>query len=284
MLKKKYKLPATMAIVCTIAFTGFKDTGIFVKDFVGVKQNGEQHQFNREEDVEILKETEQMYIVHNSGHEIEVPKELLVVKEGQQPAAEGEMEGTARVSKVLKSGNNIFTLIKGESVHIKEVRDGKYIILDHNGVEYEAKPSEVESRGKAGASRGAVSKRATSVSKIVSGAYGALGVPYVSGGTSSNGYDCSGLTYSLYLNQLGIKLPRSSSDQVSAGETVAKSELIPGDLLFFRTSGSGIGHVGVYIGDNKMIHASTGQRKIIVADIDSNYFATRYVTAKRIIN
>src|SRR5699024_11135820 len=108
--------------------------------------------------------------------------------------------------------------------------------------------------------------------------------PYRSSGTGKNGYDCSGLTYSLYLNNAGIELNRSSRDQVKNGVAVKKSELIPGDIVFFRTSGRGIGHVGLYIGDGNMIHASSGSKKVVITPIDSKWYKQRYVTARRIIN
>ena len=63
-----------------------------------------------------------------------------------------------------------------------------------------------------------------------------------------------------------------------------KEELVPGDLVFFRTSGTGIGHVGLYIGDNNMIHASSGRRQIMISSLDEAYYKQRYITARRIIN
>lgn len=315
LLNKKYRLPATMAIVCTIALTGFKDTGIFVKDYIGVGQGATKQTVNSEKDikifketeVKILKETENMFIIDNNGYQVEVPKELLVVREmdkvveeenkefpvdekQEEPVEEEALnpdaqEGIARLDKVVKNGESVLNITKGDAVSIKEIRNGMYIVVDGNGVEYQLKPSDLDVRGNGAANRGAkVPKNTGAANKVVSAAYAAIGTPYVGGGTSSRGYDCSGLTYSIYLNELGIRLPRSSRDQVAAGRQVSKSELAPGDILFFRTTGSGIGHVGVYIGDNNMIHASTGQRRVMITDINSSYFAKRYVTARRIID
>ena len=67
------------------------------------------------------------------------------------------------------------------------------------------------------------------------------------------------------------------------GLSVNKSDLIPGDLLFFNTSGSGISHVGLYVGDGKMIHASSGAKKVQVTSISESYYVKRYISAKRII-
>lgn len=113
-----------------------------------------------------------------------------------------------------------------------------------------------------------------------------LGYKYVYGGASpSTGFDCSGFTYYVY-KHFGYTLSRSSVSQATNGKEVAKSNLQPGDLVFYKnTSLTRIGHVGIYIGDNKMIHASEPGVGIIITDIDSasHNYPKRYVTARRII-
>lgn len=86
------------------------------------------------------------------------------------------------------------------------------------------------------------------------------------------------------MNQLDIKLPRSSQEQVNLGTKVYANELVPGDLLFFNTTGRKISHVGLYIGDGKMIHASSGRGKVRIDSIISGYYKDRYVTARRIVD
>ena len=110
-----------------------------------------------------------------------------------------------------------------------------------------------------------------------------LGKPYVYGATGPDSFDCSGLTSYVFKNGAGITLPRTSKDQSTAGRYVSKSELQPGDLIFFNTSGSGISHVGIYIGNNEMIHAPSSGKNVEVTKITSNYWASKYVTARRII-
>lgn len=113
-----------------------------------------------------------------------------------------------------------------------------------------------------------------------------LGYKYVYGGTSpSAGFDCSGFTYYVY-KHFGYTLSRSSVSQATNGTEVAKSDLQPGDLVFYKnTSLTRIGHVGIYIGDNKMIHASEPGVGVIITDIDSksHKYPQRYVTSRRII-
>ncbi|MFJ7736014.1 NlpC/P60 family protein [Lysinibacillus sp. NPDC097287] len=108
-----------------------------------------------------------------------------------------------------------------------------------------------------------------------------LGTPYVYGGTTTSGFDCSGYTSKVFAD-LGIKLNRSSGSQYQQGTAVAKSDLQVGDLLFFNTSGSGISHVGIYIGNNKMIHSQTGKGVSYSNVNDPYYWGPRYIGAKRV--
>lgn len=124
--------------------------------------------------------------------------------------------------------------------------------------------------------------------QLVSHACEFIGAPYVYGGTSSDGFDCSGFTYSVYAD-LGYSLPRTAEQQSAVGVWVPRSELRQGDLVFFRTDGSdGIGHVGIYVGMGKFIHAprvgySVKVTKFIDDEVDGSYFMKNYVTARRIL-
>lgn len=105
-----------------------------------------------------------------------------------------------------------------------------------------------------------------------------IGIPYLWGGTSSDtGFDCSGLTMTVYqLN--GLNLPRHSATQFEAGNPVDKDQLQKGDLIFFATKGKGkVSHVGVYIGDGRFIHAPSRGKKICIDSLSGNFFARRFV-------
>ncbi|CAA6827035.1 MAG: Unknown protein [uncultured Thiotrichaceae bacterium] len=112
-------------------------------------------------------------------------------------------------------------------------------------------------------------------STLVSNAYKNLGVPYRYGGTTSNGMDCSGLTQTVYKNS-GISIPRTTAQQRDASRTIHISRLLPGDLIFFKTSAKS-NHVGIYIGDRKFIHASTGSKRVKVDQMDKQYWRQRFV-------
>ncbi|GGG15985.1 C40 family peptidase [Paenibacillus aceti] len=119
-------------------------------------------------------------------------------------------------------------------------------------------------------------------SKLESAVDGALGTKYVSGGTSTSGFDCSGFTMYVF-SKMGVKLPHQSSSQYKMGEAVDKDNLIAGDLVFFNTSGKGVSHVGVYVGDGKFAHASSS-KGVVISKLSEKYYVDRYVGAKRVMS
>lgn len=106
-------------------------------------------------------------------------------------------------------------------------------------------------------------------------------VKYKMGGTSKNGIDCSAFTQKIYKEKFNITLPRTTITQVNVGTEVKKSELIPGDLVFFKTSKTDK-HVGVYVGDNKFLHASI--KGIQYTSLDKPFYKKNYWTSRRIID
>lgn len=106
------------------------------------------------------------------------------------------------------------------------------------------------------------------------------GAPYVLGGTSVSGVDCSGFVYRTYLDQLNRALPRTTAQQVLLGKKVNQSSLKIGDLVFFKTSFK-VRHVGIYIGEGKFLHASTS-KGVTISYLDNVYWSSKYWTARRI--
>jgi hypothetical protein len=107
------------------------------------------------------------------------------------------------------------------------------------------------------------------------------GVPYVWGGTSPSGFDCSGLTWYVF-SKVNVTLPRTSADQFAKGTSVAEKDLIPGDLVFFSTYKAGPSHVGIFTGGRNFIHASDSG--VIISSLDQSYYHTSYIGAKRYIS
>lgn len=110
-----------------------------------------------------------------------------------------------------------------------------------------------------------------------------MGVPYVFGGTTPNGFDCSGFTQYIYKNAAGISLPRTAEMQYKVGTSVSKSNLQPGDLVFFaNTYKPGISHVGVYAGNNIVLNATSSQG-IALVSLSNTYWGPKYAGAKRVL-
>lgn len=105
-----------------------------------------------------------------------------------------------------------------------------------------------------------------------------LGVPYVFGGLSSRGVDCSGLTAYVY-KKVGIRLPHYAASQWLLGKLASRNHLKPGDLVFFNHGG----HVGLYAGSGKIIHASSVRGKVVVSNLNNGWFTYNYDGAKRLL-
>jgi cell wall-associated NlpC family hydrolase len=121
---------------------------------------------------------------------------------------------------------------------------------------------------------------------IISYAKQFIGTPYVYGGTNLNtGVDCSGYIYSVFKDN-GITLNRSSREQYKNGTSVAKSDLQPGDLVFFNTGGNtSISHVGMYIGDGQYIHSTDGgNRGVCISNLSDSYSKNTYYGARRVLS
>lgn len=107
------------------------------------------------------------------------------------------------------------------------------------------------------------------------------GVRYRMGGTTKRGVDCSGFSSAVYLATYGYVLPRVSREQYRVSRKISTTELKEGDLVFFNTRGNGVSHVGVYLGNNKFVHASVSQG-VVVSDLFDTYYLQRFVGAGRI--
>ena len=128
-------------------------------------------------------------------------------------------------------------------------------------------------------------KAKDSAANITSYALSLIGVDYRFGGnTPDQGLDCSGLIRYVFQQATGISLPRSARDQARVGESIKRDDLQPGDLVFFNTRRFQFSHVGLYIGDNRFIHAPSTGGAVEVVNLDNRYWQKAFNGARRIVS
>lgn len=125
------------------------------------------------------------------------------------------------------------------------------------------------------------SGRSPMADRVLTVATSLVGTPYCSAGTTPECFDCSGFVTHCFAGT-GIALPRRASDMYASGTAVGKGALRPGDLVFFRTSGRDIAHVGIMINASQFVHASTS-KGVMVSPLSDAYWSPRYVGARRVV-
>lgn len=119
--------------------------------------------------------------------------------------------------------------------------------------------------------------------ELVVSAMGFLGVPYRRGGDDADGgFDCSGFVKAMYEQSVGLLLPRRAEQQAAATQRIDKSELQPGDLVFFNTLRRAFSHVGIYVGEGKFIHSPKPGAQVRVESMGGRYWASRFDGARRV--
>lgn len=120
-------------------------------------------------------------------------------------------------------------------------------------------------------------------SELAIRAMGMIGIRYKYGGTApESGLDCSGLVRHVFKEVWGAELPRTSEEMSQLGEKVSTHELQAGDLVFYNTLRRGFSHVGIYLGDNRFVHAPSGGGQVRIESMDVNYWKKRFNGARRL--
>jgi len=181
-----------------------------------------------------------------------------------------------QVDYTVRKGDCLWTIARAHGTTVKVLAEANGLNPDrpiHPGQRLRIPPSE------------GVGKEAPANGKseeIIRAALAYEGVRYRYGGMSSRGFDCSGLVARVLLGQ-GIRLPHNSAALFRHGQPVAKAQLWPGDLVFFRTGRrAGVSHVGIYLGEGEFIHASSGKGRVRIDSLLEGYYSRRYVGARRI--
>ncbi len=119
--------------------------------------------------------------------------------------------------------------------------------------------------------------------QLIGSAMSLLGVAYRFGGTSpSTGMDCSGFMQYIFRRTMQVSLPRTAAEQAQMGVQVSRGALQAGDMVFFNTAGRRISHVGLYIGNDRFIHAPRTGKNIEITSLSNKYWSRRYITARRV--
>lgn len=181
----------------------------------------------------------------------------------------------------------IVTLSYGQSVNVLSTSNG-WSKINYSGSTGYVSSQYLQSKkpSSSSSSNSGSTSVSSSASSVIAYAKTLLGKPYVWGAQGPNSFDCSGFTYYVFKNKAGIVLPRTSSAQSKYGTSVSWSNLRAGDLMFFDTNGANNGqvsHVGLYIGNGQMIHASSSQRKIVITSVNTSYYKNAFVNARRVL-
>lgn len=179
---------------------------------------------------------------------------ILVIPDGEEHAAREEAVAPKATAIRIEGATQV--AVAGEDE----------FVLDRSG-DYRRRPS-------------LNSRRGMLLNGVTRSAHRFMGTPYVFGGTSEGGIDCSGFTMRVFMMN-GIRLPRTADVQYSVGSPVGKGKEESGDLVFFETYCPGPSHVGIYLGGGNFIHASSS-RGVTVSNLSDSYFKNRYLGAKRV--
>jgi cell wall-associated NlpC family hydrolase len=126
-------------------------------------------------------------------------------------------------------------------------------------------------------------RTSNSIEATLNGALNLIGIRYRRGGTTpDNGFDCSGFVGHVFHEGLGLYLPHSAKEMSKAGSPVARTDLKPGDLVFFNTMRHTFSHVGIYLGDNLFVHAPRSGGKVRIEDLGARYWVKHFNGARRI--
>jgi LysM repeat protein len=212
-------------------------------------------------------------------------------------------KGTAEERYIVKPGDSLYRISKRVGLSIEEIKRmnrlhsttlkvGQVLSLPETGMKEEIEESEdskettlerLSEKGGEKEASGPLGKWTNPEERnlFVRVVKTFLGVPYRLGGSTLKGIDCSAFVKKIY-EIFNVHLPRTAREQFHIGKKVEKMELEEGDLVFFKTRRSNNAHVGIYIGNNEFVHASTNKREVKVDNLDAPYFSTRFLRGVRL--
>ena len=196
-----------------------------------------------------------------------------------------DQSATSSKLGILSKGEKVTGIDKGEWVEFTFNGNTGYVIKSYLSATKPAaeQPKANDNSGNSTPAKTEKQSYSSDIDKVVEVALAQVGKPYIWASANPNiGFDCSGLTYYAF-KQAGINLNRTSYTQINNGVSVDSKDLRKGDLVFFNNGGGRISHVGIYIGNNQFVHASSPGTGVIVSKLFGSYFGNTYVGARRII-
>lgn len=196
-----------------------------------------------------------------------------------------DQSATSSKLGILSKGEKVTGIDKGEWVEFTFNGNTGYVIKSYLSATKPAaeQPKANNNSGNSTPAKTEKQSYSSDIDKVVEVALAQVGKPYIWASANPNiGFDCSGLTYYAF-KQAGINLNRTSYTQINNGVSVDSKDLRKGDLVFFNNGGGRISHVGIYIGNNQFVHASSPGTGVIVSKLFGSYFGNTYVGARRII-
>ena len=229
------------------------------------------------QDVAVMKQ------VVSFKHEVTVRQHALVSeRKAQVSLVRQRAAAKARISSQLARQQHLYVSIKNEIAHLVAAQQARQLALARQAQErlasYQSQQASQLAVGGIGSDPSYVAPP-SQYSGVVGIAMQFLGVPYVWGGSSPSGFDCSGLVMYVYA-QVGVSLPHYTGAQWNAGVPVSQGDLQPGDLVFF----DGLGHVGIYIGGGEFIHAPHTGDVVRIDSLSEGWYSATYDGARRIVS
>jgi len=278
-LKKGMKHPDVAALQEKLNILGYFDEEEFIDSF-GDKTEAALKAFQKDvglnPDAIAGKETFRLLTVRIKQTEI-IPENFEPIKEGDSGDKVVELKKKLKNLDIYKAEINS-TYDKAAVAAVLDFQ--KANALPQTGIVDSATLIKLNTvADKKIADRASASRRLVNA-KAVAYAKNYLGVPYKWGASSGKAFDCSG--YVVYImKRFNVNLERTASSQFNSGTKVDRDDLQAGDLVFFTTYKKGPSHVGMYIGDNKFIHASSGVDRVTINDLNMSYYKKRYLGARR---
>lgn len=252
--------------------------GVVTADLLNIRSGANTNsdvlaQLTRDAQVNVIESTDGWYKVSTGNLSGWVSGQYLSVSSG---TIKGTVTGNnVNVRTGPGKGYDVLVSVNTEGVEVLDTSGDWYKVRFSSGAEGWVYGDYVSTGGSV------VSRGESLGNKMIDYAQKFLGVRYVWGGSSSSGFDCSGFVKAVY-NNFGIDINRVAADQATQGTYVSTSNLRVGDLLFFDTDGGKnyINHVGIYMGNGRFIHASSGAGKVVTDSLWGGFYEKSYMTAR----